>query len=61
MPMVHACARDDCHVLTMGRFCLEHEPPRKRTHRTAVARLAAASALLAAGAAGATLRAHLGR
>jgi hypothetical protein len=25
MPLVHECARDDCRVLTMGEYCLEHE------------------------------------
>jgi hypothetical protein len=25
MPIVHECAAPDCRVLTMGRFCLEHE------------------------------------
>jgi hypothetical protein len=25
MSMVHECAHEDCVVLTMGEFCLEHE------------------------------------
>ena len=25
MPLVRKCARDDCSVLTMGEYCLEHE------------------------------------
>ncbi len=26
MPIVHECASEDCKVLTMGEFCLDHEP-----------------------------------
>jgi hypothetical protein len=53
--MVHACAAEDCNVLTMGRFCLEHEqqPP---SHGASLARFATAFVLVAAGVAGATLR-----
>jgi hypothetical protein len=65
VPIVHACAREDCEVLTMGDFCLEHEralePRRKREHRPTLARVAQASALVAAGIVGASLRAHFGR
>jgi hypothetical protein len=25
MPLVRECAHDDCSVLTMGEYCLEHE------------------------------------
>lgn len=25
MPIVHECAADECHTLTMGVLCLEHE------------------------------------
>jgi hypothetical protein len=25
MPIVHECTAPDCHVLTMGAYCLEHE------------------------------------
>ena len=25
MPIVHECASEDCKVLTMGEFCLDHE------------------------------------
>ena len=26
MPLVHQCAHDGCVILTMGEFCIEHEP-----------------------------------
>jgi hypothetical protein len=29
MPMVHACARQDCGQLTMGGFCVDHEERRE--------------------------------
>ena len=25
MPLVHQCRHPDCHVLTMGMFCVEHD------------------------------------
>ena len=25
MPIVHECAAEECHILTMGDLCLEHE------------------------------------
>ena len=25
MPLVHECAASDCHVVTMGAFCIDHE------------------------------------
>ena len=25
MPIVHECGYEDCSILTMGSFCLEHE------------------------------------
>ena len=25
MPLVHECAAPDCHVVTMGAFCIDHE------------------------------------
>jgi hypothetical protein len=25
MPLVHECAALDCHVVTMGAFCIDHE------------------------------------
>jgi hypothetical protein len=59
--MVHACAREDCNVLTMGRFCLEHEQEAALSPRPPVARFAAAFVLVAAGVAGATLRAYFMR
>jgi hypothetical protein len=58
--MVHACAREDCNVMTMGRFCLEHEREEPR-HRASIARFATAFVLIAAGVAGATLRARVMR
>jgi hypothetical protein len=27
MPLVHPCNRQGCRVLTMGEFCIQHEPP----------------------------------
>jgi len=61
VPMVHACAYPDCDVLTMGRFCLDHERQRRRRRRLPVARVAQGSVLIAAGIAGAVLRTRLGR
>jgi hypothetical protein len=62
LPMVHACERDDCDVLTMGRLCLEHERQEQVPSRgQSVARLATAFVLVAAGVAGATLRARFVR
>ena len=29
MPLVHPCGRKGCGVLTMGEYCIEHEPPRR--------------------------------
>jgi len=26
MSMVHRCAQEGCEVLTMGEYCVEHEP-----------------------------------
>jgi hypothetical protein len=54
--MVHACAAEDCNVLTMGRFCVEHEQQELTSHRRSPARFATAFVLIAAGVAGATLR-----
>lgn len=59
--MIHACARQDCNVLTMGLFCLEHEQERSPTERSGPARVTAALALFAAGVVGAALRARLVR
>jgi hypothetical protein len=30
MPLVHPCGRQGCKVLTMGEFCVQHEPPRQK-------------------------------
>jgi hypothetical protein len=30
MPIVHECTAPDCHVLTMGVYCLEHENVEER-------------------------------
>jgi hypothetical protein len=27
MPIVHPCSVAECNTLTMGHYCLEHEPP----------------------------------
>jgi hypothetical protein len=27
MSLVHQCSRQGCRVLTMGEFCIQHEPP----------------------------------
>jgi len=27
MPLVHECAYEGCHILTMSLYCLEHERP----------------------------------
>jgi hypothetical protein len=38
MPLVHACASEDCNTLTMGTYCLDHERLlRQRQRRLAVA------------------------
>jgi hypothetical protein len=59
--MVHACARQDCNVLTMGQLCLEHEREQVARERPGAARVAAALALFTAGVLGAALRTRLGR
>ncbi len=59
--MVHACGAEDCNVLTMGRFCLEHEQRQLPSRGPSLARFATAFVLVAAGVAGATLRARFMR
>lgn len=61
VPMVHACARRDCDVLTMGRFCLEHEQEARPPEHSAPGRVTAAIVLFAVGIVGAALRARLWR
>lgn len=65
VPMVHECARQGCATLTMGELCLDHEREaeaeaslRRRAERM-LPRLATASALVAAAAAGALIRSRL--
>ena len=44
MPMVKPCSMPDCNVLTMGRYCIEHDhaqPRRRRWTRIAVITLLA--------------------
>jgi hypothetical protein len=61
--MVHPCARPECETLTMGTLCLEHEQQREVSLRTRLEpllpRLATASALVAAAAAGAVIKTRL--
>lgn len=62
MPIVHACGRAGCNVLTMGEFCVEHEalvalPPARRP----LPRLLPVLALVAASAVAAIFRAHFPR
>ena len=33
MPMVKPCSRRDCSVLTMGRYCIEHDHQQHRRRR----------------------------
>ncbi len=69
MAMVHTCALPDCETLTMGEYCLDHEPADRRNQQQAararggalLARLGPALALLAAATAGAFIRTHLPR
>jgi hypothetical protein len=57
VPLVHPCSKDGCELLTMGKFCIEHEhDPRFAWNRVSLGRVAAASALIAIGGAAATLR-----
>ena len=35
MPLVHPCRPQGCRVLTMGEFCLQHEPPRQQARAVA--------------------------
>lgn len=63
VPMVHECVREGCATLTMGQLCLDHEREaeaslRRRAERM-LPRLATASALVAAAAAGALIRSRL--
>jgi hypothetical protein len=52
MPMVHPCGRQDCGVLTMGEFCVDHErrpdAPGRRLQRVITASALAAVALVGA-------------
>jgi len=63
VPMVHECARPGCDTLTMGELCLDHERESEATVRRRVKRLlprlATASALVAAAAAGALIKSRL--
>jgi len=36
MPLVHQCSRQGCRVLTMGEFCIQHEPPSRPAQAVAV-------------------------
>ena len=55
MPMVHPCGHQDCAVLTMGEFCVDHEQrPDARGHR--LQRVITASALAAAALVGAAIQ-----
>jgi hypothetical protein len=40
MPIVHECASEDCKVLTMGEFCLDHERFDERLESTRTAAVA---------------------
>jgi hypothetical protein len=31
VPIVHQCSHPDCETLTMGEFCVEHEPNERLT------------------------------
>jgi hypothetical protein len=47
MPLVHECAHEDCHILTMSVYCLEHERPTDRCVDTALLDAASAAAVSA--------------
>lgn len=62
MPIVHPCGCPGCNVLTMGEFCLDHEPRPAGSGRTRIlSRVGTVLAVVAAGAAAAFVRAHLPR
>jgi hypothetical protein len=44
MPLVHECAHEGCHVLTMGPYCLDHERPADRCVNEALLDAASAAA-----------------
>ncbi len=63
MSMVHVCTRPGCETLTMGEYCLDHEQQedlRVRVRRL-LPRVATATALVAAAAAGALIGTRLPR
>ncbi len=47
MPLVHECAYEDCHILTMSLYCLEHEGVTDRSVDDALLEAAAAAAAAA--------------
>ena len=65
VPIVHPCTRSGCETLTMGEVCLEHEQQGGAglwvRRRRLLPRLATASALVAAAAAGALIRTRFPR
>jgi hypothetical protein len=44
MPLVHECAHECCHILTMSLYCLEHERPTDRCVNAALLDAASAAA-----------------
>jgi hypothetical protein len=44
MPLVHECAHEGCHILTMSLYCLEHELPTDRCINEALLDAASAAA-----------------
>jgi hypothetical protein len=44
MPLVHECAHEGCHILTMSLYCLEHERAAERRVDATLLDAAAAAA-----------------
>jgi hypothetical protein len=53
--MVHPCSWQDCGLLTMGEFCIDHEQRRPLTRRRRLQQLASVTAVVAVASIGAVL------
>jgi hypothetical protein len=57
--MVHSCGKQDCGVLTMGVFCVQHEHQETPVMRRRLHRLGKVTAVIAVTAMGAVVRTRL--
>jgi hypothetical protein len=57
--MVHSCGEQDCGVLTMGEFCVEHEQRETPVIRRRLHQLGKVTAVIAVTAMGAVIRTRM--